>query len=342
MSPGKLGFASSWIRFLCLSRCVLSVFGYYYGTLPISLQSCSSDNDCKYSGCDGGTIVGYCRADNQDSGGTIACVYRQSKYTATTLFYNTCPPGPCVAGKFKTEVLNSGVLYHYCNTCGTSCPAGNGLTQACTASANILCSMCAIGSFSTGGTASCSLCSPGWYAGTTGMTGCTQCGIGYYAADYGMSACQGCTSPYTTQSLGQTSCNACLANYWWNSAGNTCAYCGAVGSTKNCPVDNYAICTNYATKVTCSVCTGHQSPFCAAGQEPDRVCDGGGLVNSVCVNCPASKEKKISTAWCTGCETGYFKSSAGTGNCQPCTKAPVGGVYTAWLTVDRSTDSCPW
>lgn len=243
-----------------------------------------------------------------------------------------------------------------CETCSV-CSSGSTTSRTCTTSTNTVCGTCAPGTVSSGGSNPCQGCSPGYYASSAGLGSCSQCRqcpVGsiqpsWQCTTTADTVCSPCSTPATTSAVGQTSCNACVKDYFWNTAAGACAYCGRVGTTVNCPAGTYAVCPGgVQTSASCTVCTGYLSPnICTFGQEPDRVCDGGGLVNSACTNCPAGKEKKSNTVvWCTLCETGYWKAaSVGAGNCLPCTKAPVGGMYTSWGSADalsRSTDTCPW
>jgi len=354
----------NWIRLLSFMGGILSASGYWYDwdLRQTQAQICVNDDDCKYSACQKTGKTGFCRVDKIETSGfgRTSCVYRPSTEPASYKLYQSCPPGPCVAGKFKEVNFDGTWIYiHECKTCSV-CPPGFATSQACTISANTVCTQCPPGTFSSGGASTtCQACNPGYYTSSAGLSSCSpckQCPVGFFQPQWQCSTsvdteCTQCTSPATTSAVGQTSCNSCVKDHFWNTAAGACAYCGRVGSVVHCPPGTYAVCPGggvIQTSAGCTACTGHSSSnICASGKQPNFVCDGGGLTNSECMNCPAGKEKTSSNAiWCTLCGTGYWKAaSVGAGNCQPCTKAPVGAMYTSWVSAngdDRSTDSCPW
>lgn len=211
-------------------------------------------------------------------------------------------------------------------------------------------------------------CIPGWYVnGIYGDTGTAMsfngvvcrpffyaCPTGYYSlgpqndATGGALACGACGT-YESRiqcsgaNTGTCVTSSCAANFFWFNGG--CSSCGAVGSVKQCAKDRYASCPAFSTSVTCLLCSGHALPYCDIGYEPSFACDGGSIEDSRCIVCPFGKEKLTSSiAWCTQCNTGYYKqASLVVANCQPCTNAPKGAVYSDWLSGDyRSTNTCPW
>jgi hypothetical protein len=147
--------------------------------------------------------------------------------------------------------------------------------------------------------------------------------------------------PATNIATGQTSCDYCVNDYY--KVLNTCVSCVSP-DTPICPDMTRASCVA-GKPYQCPICTGYvPGAYCSAGNEPNIVCAGRDIVDSVCTPCQAGKEKKTNAViWCTACETGFYKAALGTGNCVPCTKAPVaGGVYTSWLNGATTSDACPW
>ena len=122
------------------------------------VSSCSND-------CDPGQYLYFstctsCGAGYYSLGG---CVYSCSS---------------CSAGKYSSSAASSAC---------TNCTAGQGSDNAATS-----CTACAVGSYSTGGTA-CTACSAGTYAAATGSTACVACAAGQSSAA-GASMCTPCAA----------------------------------------------------------------------------------------------------------------------------------------------------
>jgi len=78
------------------------------------------------------------------------------------------------------------------------------------------CAVCPAGSYSTQSV--CTVCSPGFFAATSGAAVCLGCGAGYFATPVASSA--------NTMAVGASVCTACVAGYY-SSAGGACIACAA-------------------------------------------------------------------------------------------------------------------
>jgi hypothetical protein len=152
--------------------------------------------------------------------------------------------------------------------------------------------------------------------------------------------CQECTGPWTSTTTNAATCDVCKAGYY--KVGSTCYTCRCSGET-------YINCPQGSGTQRCTPCTGSVAgSYCAAGREPNPVCDGTQTQDTTCEVCPAGKEKlNANVRVCSWCPTGKYKDGANTNACVDCTNKdshvyPSATVYAPWGLALPISNSCPW
>jgi hypothetical protein len=217
-----------------------------------------------------------------------------------------------------------------------------------TTTVDTVCEQCPRGRYKSGaGNVDCDPCPPGSYTDQTGQAACkphTVCTPGQrvLTAPTGVSdaVCETCPSELTTRLGSESTCTVCReGKYMMNTM---CVLCTCSGQG-----EFYTSCPAGSVQVGCTACTGGQNSgtTCSAGMEPAVRCDGTQLVDPLCANCPAGKQKPSSgVKYCEPCPKGTYKAAASNGNCPACTnKFREWSVYEDWgVGESRLTDACPW
>ena len=168
------------------------------------------------------------------------------------------------------------------------------------------CIICPIGTFSTGGAAECTPCSPGYYQGLTGQTSCNKCPVGQHQPDKGQPSCKACEKGTYQNELGQPNCKDCEVGKYQDQKGQT--------SCKNCPTGQYQPNKGKDSCIKCEVgkyqnLEGQTScKDCPAGQyQPNEG-------KSDCIKCVQGSYSGTRATKCIAC-TGTTTSSTGQSSC---------------------------
>jgi hypothetical protein len=190
-------------------------------------------------------------------------------------YLSACAPAPpCVAG------LTWGVGGVYpCVPCTSTCGALRTVVSACSASADLV----------------CSLCQPGYSSTTSGPQGsdCVACPANTFQSLPDRTTCSSCGTGLNYQlgtAIAQTQCLCQPPPVYWSNATGTCLL----------PVSCVAGSTWSASgNSPCSPCTP-----CAAGYEAKSTCST--TANAVCQICPAGFAAAAGSVSCGACPAGYF------------------------------------
>ena len=319
----------------------------YYGTVVVPGTSQASCVACAAG-------KGFLQADPIIDTVAVNCIACTAFYASAGLgCLNTCPPGyirpvgssgPCTAcpkGTWSTAGTETSCLlcppgyYGTSVSSCTACEAGTytGSAGGYTTQASCkLCSETAPGMWSSPGSSSCNICSPGYYGPslTEGLTSvCTQCDSGTYNPIAGKASVKDClTCPrntYSSVTVGgsQTFCNQCAPNFYGsiNQVSSNCT---------PCPVNTYR--TGYSTvNTTASDCVNCPSgTFAPPGYPCASVCPAGYAQPAVggiaCSACATGSWSVAGSMYCQFCAAGYYGASVSGNGTARCTACPMGSA----------------
>lgn len=264
----------------------------------------------------------------------------------------------CLAGTFRDQnVVNEQQTCRACTVCQTS---QRQRRTGCSATSNEQCPQCSEGHIVV--------------VNPSPPDGCRECGAGTFArasdntcatcrncanterqtracTPDGDRQCTACTNNERVRSLNSQTCDGCVDGYYRTNV-PSCAICDG----SSCGEGRYRTCYNTADeggKRDCNDCQGQQestgSNICAAGRGVSERCEGTGVRNVQCADCPAGTERPAGTPLadkiqkCIVCGMGKFKASAGIQNCGDCTNKPaLNTQYVSWGFTTPSSNACPW
>lgn len=309
------------------SSCVCDV-GYEFKS-----GACTQCQNGTFKSLSGNTDCVSCGLNSISSPGFVSCI---------------CAPGfvpsadscvPCAPGSFKQLASNSS-----CASCSANEWSGSGATscQRCGRGATNTPSFsschCDVGYTNSGD--SCIPCASNTYKSVAGNATCTACvANASNQGKLGSSAASECVCNAGFEGSGSTSCNACSINFSKAAVGNAaCTACGVNAVTQGqtgsltcfCPPNTYGdpstgcspcpVSTSklgYTSSITVSSdCTA--SPECPKGKY-------GNPSTASCTDCPdgtfkSSSSLDITTAasHCLACATGFATIASGSSSCQIC------------------------
>jgi hypothetical protein len=260
----------------------------------------------------------------------------------------------CPAGKYRDQnVVNTQTACATCLTCSTT---RRERRVGCSASVNEVCPQCDAGSIVVLGatTDSCQACTSGKYAKASENTcaTCTQCTrTQKRTSDCLTSAdrvCEPCGNNKYNLELNSGTCTGCIEGYF-NTGAGSCAVCAG----SSCGDGYYRSClfteTGGGVKL-CTACQGQQeAPNCNPGYGVNARCNGQGTTMVSCELCGIGKHRPAGTdlvnnyQTCMPCETGFFKTTAGSAACSACSNKPASNAqYVTWGALLPSSNTCPW
>ncbi len=202
----------------------------------------------------------------------------------------------------------------------TRCAAGTMTVGASTG--NLYCTDCDSGRFNAQSAlqTTCSRCSPGTYAPSTGLSECSECGPGTAQPNQGRSVCNLCQPGTATNLNRQTTCQPCAPGSVQPSAG--AAACNPCPAGQEQPLQGNTTC------VPCRpgyVAATSGSPSCAPCPKGTFSSSGGAFE---CTPCAAGSYGPITGATaCVLCAAGSVQPDAGKESCAPCS---VPGTYSGY------------
>ena len=260
----------------------------------------------------------------------------------------------CPAGKYRDQnVVNTQTACATCSTCSTT---RRERRVGCSASVNEQCPQCDAGSIVVLGatTDSCQACTSGKFARASENTcaTCTQCTrTQKRTSDCSTSAdrvCEPCGNNKYNLELNSGTCTGCIEGYF-NTGAGSCAVCAG----SSCGDGYYRSClfteTGGGVKL-CTACQGQQeAPNCNPGYGVNARCNGQGTTMVSCELCGIGKHRPAGTdlvnnyQTCMPCETGFFKTTAGSAACSACSNKPASNAqYVTWGALLPSSNTCPW
>ena len=213
------------------------------------------------------------------------------------------------------------------------CPAGSASLDI--GAINITtCIICSPGSFSSVGSAACSLCPPGTSSNTSGSSICSPNPLGTYTNLSGSISPISCSHGYYSENSGNINCTPCPVGFFNNKTGsfqnNDCL---------DCPPGFYAPAVG---SIGCLITIRgffqdlpRQSSYlpCPVGTANNNI---GSTSSMACVACsPGKYQYQTGSSVCIPCPAGYFQNNSGQIDCLPC----PAGTYNS-NTDSNSLQSC--
>lgn len=188
------------------------------------------------------------------------------------------------------------------------------------------CAECPQGSFSLESASSCTACTPGYYASSTGSSECTPCEPGYFSTEDRVARCTACApGSRSAQYSGSTSCTICGPGEFAPGGTSTCEQCspgsfslGNLAACNLCPAGQFA---SGFGQTFCSACL--PGSFSLEGAGTCDPCSEGTFQpssngTSFCIDCsPGTFADTTGRTVCSLCNFGSF-SGFGMGTCEEC------------------------
>jgi len=329
---------------ICNTQCTaptpIGVAGQYVDCLSMTVKTCPT-----------GTYSATWSVDNTASS-CVPCTVCPSTSFAKAVCTSTtnaqCQACTVCPSTSFTRVACTSTADAQCQAC-TMCGIGKATNSPCSGTADATCLDCSAGTYGVltsitttiGGLSTttdaygCMACDYGTYQPLSGQSSCLTCNAPCVLGQYMVSDCSGttnrvcgaCTSFSTGSTPTSYSCDGCLAGYYLKPVllvFTACTACGAVQAepTSYCAQGSYITCPARGKTVTCMYCTGYPAPGpgnCAAGLEPNMVCDGMKMVDTQCAQCkPGFAKPDASTTWCAPCTAGLYTAINGSLTCGKC------------------------
>ncbi|EDR25578.1 protein serine/threonine kinase, putative [Entamoeba dispar SAW760] len=218
-----------------------------------------------------------------------------------------------------------------------SCPKGYGYDAK-----NGICTICKIGTYSSGGINGCYVCNVGSVQPQMGQSSCEPCGDGFYQDAKESSTCKPCSSSCSSCSKTTGACLSCKEGYGLSNG--VCSECPP--GTHN-PVTNTGMCiscesgtySNLPQQQNCIECpqlywSNPNSISCKVCDESCKSCDktngkcltckpgyGINLKDGTCTACGYGNYSNGETSVCQICEDGYYTNQIKQEVCQPCSSS---------------------
>lgn len=313
-----------------------------YGLYLSSCYACPSN--CKT--CAGSTYPLTCSTCNDGyalSSVDGSCAPCDANCQICTNYYRQCTS--CQSNTYR----DPNPPYAACLTCD-SCAAGEYERFFCSFSSNRYCVACAQGSAVINN--QCVACTAGVTYTSSDRKSCQPCTVCQNPTEYLANGnecttsrntiCSTCSNNKATSGPNLATCDTCASGYFMQASGTTfvCESCTA----NPCAQNQYISCAN--ARRQCLTCPGVTlATACAAGNEPDKTCDGSSTTPSKCRECLAGSERPSgsSSLICEKCKTGFYKTGQSSSDCGRCTNAPQSNsTYLVWGNTPAVTTDCPW
>jgi len=259
----------------------------------------------------------------------------------------SCKGGVYTARNTAQDTDNASILNvptsstrHGATSC--SAPCASGFFRPSDASPEEGCQRCPAGyeTSASSRATSCTPCSAGQYAATSGTVTCLDCAENYYNDKEGQTKCRICPKGSDTDGEnGTEACSPCAPGSYNPTAGQTCKECEAgttcaegAQSQSSCPAGHYSAANNDE----CSRCSAGE--YSSAGSGSCQSCSPGYSTknkagSTSCSPCPkGSAASGEGSASCKLCAPGFYNNSTGASGCTRCprgSRCPTPGMAAA-------------
>lgn len=158
----------------------------------------------------------------------------------------------------------------------------------------------------------CFECVAGRFSASNATTECDNCPIGFFASSPGSSSCTACAPNLVQSMVGQAECFPCVEGYYRLSS-SVCAACGVgkynpdkgATSCEPCPENHVQPNTGKSYCIACGYdeIASVDNTECSPCSSDPPCCDGFGLTNGTCVECPLGTFEQNHT--CVTCPAGF-------------------------------------